>query len=213
MVLVFDFNGTVLDDVDVGIEAVNTMLERRALPVLRSREEYFAAFGFPIEDYYRRLGFDFARESYQVLAHEWVAEYLAREEHAPLRAGIVPLLESLRRRGVRTILLSASEEGMLREQLARLGVTHLFDEVLGRSDIYASDKCALAAALARRAPHERLLFIGDTAHDLAAAEAAGGECILLSGGHSSEEELCALPCPHARSVEELRQMLEDLTWQ
>ena len=48
--LVWDFNGTLLDDVDLGILCANEMLSRRGLPVIPDRKRYFELFGFPIED-------------------------------------------------------------------------------------------------------------------------------------------------------------------
>ena len=71
--IIWDFNGTILDDVQLGIRCVNTMLSKRGLPVLPDVEAYRQVFGFPIEAYYRRLGFDFEKEDYHtVLAPEWV---------------------------------------------------------------------------------------------------------------------------------------------
>ena len=120
--VVWDFNGTLLDDLGIGIRAVNALLRRRGMKTLASPEEYHAVFCFPIEEYYRRLGFDFSREPYEELAVEWVREYRAIEGTAPLRSGAVELLSRLRARGIRQVVLSATEENMLREQLSALGI-------------------------------------------------------------------------------------------
>ena len=72
--VIWDFNGTVLDDMQVGIDSVNEMLAARGLPTLSGVTEYRAAFDFPVEDYYRRLGFDFDREDFKTcLAPLWVS--------------------------------------------------------------------------------------------------------------------------------------------
>ena len=57
----WDFNGTVLDDVSIGITAVNRLLERRSLRIIESEEAYRELFDFPVIDYYKRLGFDFEK--------------------------------------------------------------------------------------------------------------------------------------------------------
>ena len=75
--IVWDFNGTIMDDVQIGIESVNVLLKKRGLKTLDSREEYQSKFGFPIVDYYARLGFDFDKEPYSDIAVEWVNEYTA----------------------------------------------------------------------------------------------------------------------------------------
>ena len=59
--LMWDFNGTIFDDAQAGIDAVNKMLSERGLPIIESREKYKEIFDFPIEDYYKGLGFDFDR--------------------------------------------------------------------------------------------------------------------------------------------------------
>ena len=71
--LMWDFNGTIFDDADAGIDAVNKMLKERGLEPIPSRERYKQIFNFPIEEYYGSLGFDFEREPYEVLAPIWVA--------------------------------------------------------------------------------------------------------------------------------------------
>ena len=52
--IIWDFNGTILDDVSIGIEAINMLLLRRGLKTIDSVDEYRRIFGFPIKDYYRR---------------------------------------------------------------------------------------------------------------------------------------------------------------
>ena len=48
--VIWDFNGTIADDIDLGIGAVNKMLAERGLPILSTREEYRAKLRFPIKD-------------------------------------------------------------------------------------------------------------------------------------------------------------------
>lgn len=192
--LVWDFNGTLLDDVDLGIVCANEMLARRGLPLIPDRKRYFELFGFPIVDYYRRLGFDFSREPYEVLAHEWIAEYRSRERDVPLRAGVVDLLSAVKEAGIPQVVLSATESSMLNEQLRDLGVAGYFSEIVGRGDIYAPDKTGLARRWAETRKPGRCLMIGDTDHDLACAEAAGFDCLLVRGGHSSDGDLDRIDC-------------------
>ena len=81
---IWDFNGTILDDVEVGIRSVNHLLRERGLRTIESREAYRQIFGFPVEEYYRKLGFDFEKEPYEVIAPLWVEQYLKNVKDAPL---------------------------------------------------------------------------------------------------------------------------------
>ena len=140
----WDFNGTILDDVQIGIESINTLLERRGLPLIKSREEYASCFMFPIVEWYKNLGFDFEKESYDDVAVEWVKEYLSRETKAGLASGVIDVLEFFKSLGVRQVVLSASELSMLKRQLSELGVIGYFDEVLGLDNIKAASKTGIA---------------------------------------------------------------------
>ena len=61
--VIWDFNGTILDDVAAGIASVNKMLSDRSLPTIKDKEHYRKIFRFPIIEYYRSLGFDFLNKS------------------------------------------------------------------------------------------------------------------------------------------------------
>lgn len=207
--VVWDFNGTILDDVGIGIEAVNLLLSRRGLPVLRDADAYREVFGFPIEDYYRRLGFDFKRESYKVVAHEWVREYRAREATAPVREGVRELLTFVRERGIPQSVISASESGMLKEQLSLLGVSEYFEEICGMDNIYAASKTEMARAWAKKRAPGRVLMIGDTDHDAETAKAAGFDLVLVAGGHTKQSVLESTGAPVFESFYTLLETMEN----
>ncbi len=202
--LVWDFNGTVLDDVRHGINCVNPMLEARGLPIIPDVDTYRELFGFPIDDYYRRLGFDFEKEDYDtVLAPEWVALYLAGEASCPANHGVAETIAAADALGVCQIMLSASNLDQLKGQLARLGLSGAFSEVLGLDNIHARSKTHLATAWKAANPDARPLFLGDTEHDAAVAAAIGADCVLFTGGHQSRRKLSECGVPLIDCIEEI----------
>ena len=54
--IIWDWNGTLLDDVDLCVEAINMLLARESLPLLTGKEEYQRVFQFPIRAYYEAVG-------------------------------------------------------------------------------------------------------------------------------------------------------------
>ncbi len=205
MILIWDFNGTLLDDVQIGIDSINVLLRRRHLPTLQDREAYQAVFRFPIIDYYASLGLDVT--GYDALAHEWMAEYLARAKAAPLYEGATAVLAELKRRGIRQVLLSATEQEQLEKQVRDLGIAPYFVAILGQGDIYASSKVARAKRYFADC-REPMLLVGDTDHDLDTANAIGADCVLCSHGHQSREALMAL---NDRVIASLPDLLPYLT--
>ena len=61
--IIWDWNGTLLDDVDICIDIINELLSiRNQQPLTRSR--YREIFTFPVKDYYSKAGFDFTQEPF-----------------------------------------------------------------------------------------------------------------------------------------------------
>lgn len=202
--LVWDFNGTILNDVAYDLGVTNRLLERHGLPKLPDENAYRNIFGFPVIDYYQRLGFDFSKTPFSVLADEWMNDYNERKETAPIHCGVAERLRAVRAAGIPQILLSATKTEMLLEQLNALGVTELFDEIIGADNHHAYGKAALAREWKRKNPLAVPLMIGDTDHDAESAEAMGGDILLLTCGHQARKTLEAVhPLAIYESVAEI----------
>ena len=202
--IVWDFNGTLLDDIRAGIDAVNEMLARRDLATIQSVEQYRELFCFPIIDYYAKLGFDFEKEDYySVLAPEWVALYLENYKHSTLSQGAKRTLEELERLGYRQTLLSATELQMLKGQVRELGLEQSFSQIWGLDNIHAGGKIGTAIAWREANPTAQALFVGDSVHDWEVANAVGADCVLYCGGHQSRTQLQACGCPMIDTLPEL----------
>ncbi len=106
--VLWDWNGTLLDDVALCVDALNRLLRIYHYPQQYSLAQYREIFGFPIEDYYIRAGFDFSKNSYKELADDYMQDYLARAGACPLAESAVPALSLLKGAGVQQVILSAS---------------------------------------------------------------------------------------------------------
>ena len=189
--VIWDFNGTILDDLDACIESVNILLENHGHKRLPDVESYRRAFGFPVKDYYERVGFDFSKTPYDELAVEWVALYLEHTKTPILTNGVDEILEFVKNSGLDQLVLSACEIEMLKDQLSQLGVIGYFSDVIGLSNIHASGKAGLAKAWKEANLGAKVLYIGDTTHDFEVAEILGADCALYTGGHHDRERLSA----------------------
>ena len=204
---VWDFNGTILDDVDAGIRSVNLLLRDRGLPEIPNKKAYQDLFGFPIIRYYERLGFDFSVEPYEVVAPLWVEQYLIHVQESRAFFDVKDTLEFFREKGIRQVVLSATERGMLEDQLTTLGLRSYFDEVLGLDNIHAASKLSLAEDFRARHAGARIIFLGDTDHDVESARVMDAECFLIARGHQSPERLKNLGVPLFSNLSEMRSYL------
>ena len=187
--IIWDWNGTLLDDVYLCMQTINTMLKKRDLPTLDSVEDYHKVFGFPVRDYYLRVGFDFDQEPFKDLAVEYIELYHGKTADALLFPDAEKILAGFQKDGIHQIILSASESRNLMLQMKPFGIEKYFDEILGISNIYAASKIDIGNDYIKRANPDKTVLIGDTVHDKEVADALGVDCILIANGHQSKEVL------------------------
>lgn len=204
--IIWDFNGTILDDTGVNLIAINKVLKKRSLPLLKDCDELREIFCFPVKEYYRRLGMDFSKEPYEIPADEWVEEYKRNVSKAKITTGIPEALAAFKNAGLHQIILSASETEMLKEQIEALGISDSFNEILGCDNVYAGGKVHIGKSWIERMTKEKVfpaLLIGDTDHDLSVAREIGCDCVLFSHGCMSKSKLSKLSVPVFDSFSEI----------
>lgn len=206
--VIWDFNGTLIDDVELVVRSVNVQLAKRELPRL-TVERYRDVFRFPVEAYYRDIGLDPAAEPMTDLSAEFHAEYVPGLADCPLHDGVLDALSAFRDAGARQFVLSAMEEGLLRSAIDRFGIARFFETVHGlahrRGDSKVERGRELLASFAIR-PNSTVL-IGDTDHDAEVARALGVAVALIAGGHQSAARLQATGCPVYESFADLTSAL------
>ena len=186
--ILWDFNGTIYDDIGACLRSVNEMLASRGLPTL-TWESYREVFDFPVKDYYARIGFDFSREPFEVLAPLWVELYNRESRTSKVFPGVREVMAYVRGLGIRQEILSATEEVMLGRQLRELDMDRVVDGYCGIDTIHAGGQVELALAWRKAHPDARVLLIGDTTHDAHVASQIGADCLLFDGGHMSRRRL------------------------
>ena len=186
----FDFNGTIINDVDLCLDLLNQILTKQNKKNL-TMEEYKNVFTFPIRDYYIAAGVDFNIESYESLAKWFIKVYQPLSMKCGLFDGIVDTFKALKNEGYNLYILSASEKNNLLEQCQNYEIDKYFIDILGIDNIHAASKVSIAIDYMNKhnIKGSDVLFIGDTLHDLEVAEAMGARCMLVSCGHQSKEVL------------------------
>ena len=194
--VIWDWNGTLFDDAWLCVEVMNGLLRPRGLPLL-TLERYQELFDFPVIRYYERLGFDFARDPFEVIGTEFIRIYETRRGEAALRQDARAALDLVRDRGVGQSVLSAYRHDTLETLLRQNGVRDYFQRVVGSDDHYASGKVEQGRRFIRELGVDpaAVLLIGDTAHDHEVAVAMGIDCLLVPGGNHSRARLerCGVP--------------------
>ena len=68
LTVIWDWNGTLLDDMDVCLGIMDRILARRGLAPIGSLDRYREIFTFPVKEYYVLSGLDLDGEDYVDLA-------------------------------------------------------------------------------------------------------------------------------------------------
>ena len=188
--VIWDWNGTLVDDAWLCVEIVNELLTRRGLAPTTPCK-YSEVFGFPLRTYYQRVGFDLEREDFAAMGDEFNFLYSQRLRECRLRKGARAVMDALGRNGVGQSLLSASNEIDLEEMVAHYGVRSHFTAVAGVDNGLGEGKIERGhrhlAEFNYRA--DEILLVGDTLHDIEVAAALGVHCALLPSGHQSRRRL------------------------
>jgi phosphoglycolate phosphatase len=184
--IIWDWNGTLLNDVDACVNAMNSMLVCRNRKTI-DKKTYLNIFTFPVRNYYKSLGFDFSEKSFEDLSVEYIDLYSEYSKSAPLQNGAVDALEVFKNKGYKQIIVSASEQKSLEYQVEERQIVDYFDSILGLDNIYAHSKLDNALLFIEKAgiSTNQAVFIGDTYHDYEVASAIGCNCILVRNGHQN----------------------------
>ncbi len=137
--IIWDWNGTLLNDVDACVRSVNTMLEVRQMKLL-NETSYKNVFTFPVQDYYKTIGFDFKEESFEKLAVEYIFLYKKEAIKSPLQEGSREALEFFKSENYKQIIVSASEQLSLESQVEQRQISKYFDSIIGLNNIHANSK-------------------------------------------------------------------------
>ena len=208
--IIWDWNGTLFDDAWLCVDVMNGVLERRNMPKL-TLERYQEVFDFPVKDYYKRLGFDFDTEPFEISGTEFIVEYEKRRHEASLQPNAKEVLQKISDIGITQSLLSAYKQETLEELVDYFDLRPFFIKILGLDNHYAYGKIENGKqwmSTLRFKPHE-VLFIGDTVHDHEVAEAIGADCVLIPSGHHTREKLETCGVPILRSLEDVLPFLNE----
>jgi phosphoglycolate phosphatase len=189
--VIWDWNGTLLDDVAFSVELLNGLLDQGGLPRI-DLARYRAIFDFPIRLYYERAGFDLTSDgAFERLGSAWMAAYERGRLGCPLHEGARELLAAIRSANITQSIVSAYLRNSLETIVGHFRLDEYFVRVLGLDDIWARSKLDLGRGWLRELglPPARILLVGDTLHDLEVARALDIDCALVAVGHQSSQRL------------------------
>ncbi len=202
--IIWDWNGTLLNDTELCRSIINKLLKRRGIASL-SLDKYKEIFTFPVKDYYVKAGFDFSKEDFEKPADEFIDHYNNLLPDAKLHPNVENILSYFQKKYEKQIIVSAMKQDTLQQSVIERNIDHYFERISGIEDHFANGKVQNALRIFEELslnPNQCLL-IGDTIHDYEVAKTIGCHCILIADGHQSFERLQACDCKVVRNINEL----------
>ena len=128
--IIFDFNGTLIDDCDLCLKILNYLTKEYELETV-SMKKYKEIFTFPVYLYYKELGFNTDINEFALVAKKFHAYYndLSYKE-VKLFDSVVEVLNTLSKR-VKLVCLSASLKETLIKQLKFYNIYDYFNYIVG----------------------------------------------------------------------------------
>ena len=213
--ILWDWNGTLLDDTRAAVDTLNIMLERRGgRPV--AMDFYRDHFAFPVRPFYEAIGVCLENEDWDSLAREYHDVYA--EQPVRLNAEAVVALERVKSSGARQSIISALRQDLLEEITARLGVAKYMDWICGVDNLDGLGKIDRAREMLieiqKSSPISlrpgSFVLIGDSLHDKEVADALGARCVLCGQGSHATWRLAKV-APVAETLPEAVRMALDVS--
>ena len=202
--IIWDWNGTLLNDSWLFVDVMNSILKNHNMNTI-TVEKYRKIFGFPVEDYYKKLGFDLKKESFQKSGMEFIQAYKKRRYEAELHPMVNSILSKLLSMKITHSILSAQHQALLDDLTTYYNIREYFIGINGLNDHYARSKVNKGIEWMKKTGLDAnmVLFIGDTNHDFEVAQALGTDCLLLSHGHHCHTRLIQTGAPVVCEMENI----------
>lgn len=188
--IIWDWNGTILNDVDYVVTLMNDILLECEMDAI-SKDRYKKIFEFPVRLYYDALGFDYNKRPFEQLCNDFVVRYMKGIHQCAPFKHVIPVLNEVSQSDKIQSVLSATDQASLDIMIKHYKFENTFDYTFGIKDKFAASKIERGHELMKKvnASPQDTLMIGDTLHDLEVGEELGIDVLLLDHGHQCGDKL------------------------
>lgn len=185
---VFDLDGTLIDTAGDLAAAMNYALAIDGLPALpTTRVRHMVGYGAKamMAEGYKAHGRDADRDLLERRLQSFLEYYEAHiDDHSAPFPGACDAVRRLRAAGARTAICTNKRERPARLLIERLGVSGLFDAIVGGDTAERPKPDPTPVRLAMDLVDARdCVFVGDSDTDIAASKAAGAPCLVAEFGY------------------------------
>jgi phosphoglycolate phosphatase len=208
--LVFDWDGTLLDSACAIVRAIQAACRDLDLPIPPDRQARHVI-GLGLVDAMRHAVPDLPPERYQEMANRYRLHYLSGDHELTLFEGVPEMLANLRQAGHVLAIATGKSRVGLERALDHSGLRHLFQASRCADECHSKPHPQMLEELMAEfgMANSATVMIGDTSHDLLMASNAGVDGLAVTyGAHPHDHLLEYKPVACLYTVAELEQWLK-----
>jgi phosphoglycolate phosphatase len=182
----FDFDGVLVDSLDVYEKTVTDCLRKINQPLTRGREEFLELFEGNFYESLVKRGVDldkFMESSVNILAE---VDYNKMKPFGAMR----PVLDELKKNHP-LIVISSNDSPTIQEALRLYNFNGIFQEILGSDFMFSKKEKILYAEKKYQTTLQDIYYIGDTTGDIKEGKQAGIKTVGVTWGWHSKEKMAA----------------------
>lgn len=181
--VIFDWSGTLYDDHKASFKATKECFKALGGPSI-TYKEYKEHFVLPVMPFYRRYGF---KQNLKQINHAYFSIYQNHYHKGELFKGVLESLKFLKSKNVTMSVFSTLDQNQLDDLCDRHGLRSYFTQVTG-------SVCDKRKEFARhlksvKCQSQKILYIGDMAHDVEAAHCHNLMAGAVMNGYQNEDLL------------------------
>ena len=206
--VIWDWNGTLLNDVQLCIDIVNEFLQIQNKTKL-NKESYQNVFDFPIVDYYKAAGLDFEQNSFEELTYKFIYKYNSNVLKQSLYNSALEVLDYCKKNNKNQYILTAANEKDVLQFVNKFKIENYFKQITGLNNYKAESKTDIGVKLMNleQICTNSTVLIGDTTHDFDVAQHLNIDCILIADGHQNKEKLKSKSSNNTVIMSSLKELL------
>jgi len=204
--IIWDWNGTLLDDTWLTVHAASAVLEAYGRPRTLTVDLWREIATRPLIDtYVRLLDMEIDTEQWVSLAGVWLDAYRSRFPEVGLNPMAQLALDEAAAAGMTQSIVSLNTQAELSREVEALGIAGLFTHVSGSRESHGPDRSPKSTEVLSQLADlgvdpRQALMIGDMVDDAREATEAGVRVLLVPTGDTSQERLLASGYPVADSL-------------
>lgn len=181
--IIWDWNGTLLDDTNASVDAVNDLFDSMKIDRI-DIERYRECLDSPIYKFYEHF-MDINKVSMEYVIGKYYGYMESHFDEITLSAGARETVEKAKEKGIKQYIFSAAAKSDIIPILQREKIEMIFDGISAASDREIGSKLERGEKMIKdySINRKKCVLIGDSVHDFKCAENMGVDCILLTCGH------------------------------